>query len=411
MLSLVAPAQALNLILERIAPLSSEVVAHAEVLGRTLASDLASPLELPAFDNSAMDGYAVRAEDLALASENSPVTLSILETLGAGEVPQQPVSSGFCTKIMTGAPVPRGADAIVMREDTRETSGSAQVEILTTARAGENIRRAGSDVARGEMVLRAGTPVAAAQWAMLAALGVSRIEVIRRPRVGIIATGAELAAPDVPLREGQIRDSNSFALRAMTLACGAEVQSVRACGDTVDEFEAVLREMAADCDAIVTSGGVSAGDFDVVRDVLRARADVVFWKIAMKPGKPVMFAIFEGLPVFGLPGNPVSVMVAFEEFARPALLQMGGRRALHRPTVPVRLSGALRSPAGKQEFVRAHVRLENGQWHADFPADQGSGRLSTMTNANALLIIDAECERVEAGQIVAARLLDCAEIA
>lgn len=410
MQTLITPDKAWDLINNHVVPLAGEVVSHGEVLGRTLRDDITSPLQLPAFDNSAMDGYALCAADLEGANESAPARLQILEIIGAGDMPQHPVSRGFCSKIMTGAPLPRAADAVVMREDTRQNRDGAVVEILTSARVGENIRRAGSDVARGETVLRAGTVVGAAQWAMLASLGMSQVEVIRRPRVGIIVTGAELASLDAPLREGQIRDSNSFALRAMAQNCGAKVVEVRFCGDKPDEFESVLRELTLRCDAVVTSGGVSMGDFDVVRDVLQVCAEVVFWKIAMKPGKPVMFAKFEGKPVFGLPGNPVSVMVAFEEFVRPALLQMGGRRALQRPTIPVRLGGDLKSPLGKTEFVRAQVRLQNGEWQADFPADQGSGRLSTMTNANALLVVAADCDFIQAGEMVMARLIDCPEI-
>lgn len=415
MQQLVSPAEALRLILERAVPLETENLAHAEVLGRILARDVVSPLQLPAFDNSAMDGYALCAADLTDAGESAPASLRVLEIIGAGDVPKHVVSRGQCSKIMTGAPLPMGADAVVMREDTREAAqdepgDKSTIEVLASARSGENIRCAGSDVAQGEIVLRAGTVVGAAQWAMLASLGLTRIEVFRRPRVALIVTGAELANLDAPLREGQIRDSNSFALRALVENCGAEVALMRACGDDFEAFEAVLREAATQCDAIITSGGVSVGDFDVVRDVLQAVATIIFWKIAMKPGKPVMFADFLGKPVFGLPGNPVSVMVAFEEFARPALLQMSGRRALKRPVVSVQLGGALRSPLGKVEFIRASVRLENGQWHAQFPADQGSGRLSTMTSANALLVIEADCEFVEAGQLVWARLIDCPEI-
>ncbi len=411
MQTLITPDAALRLILERVAPLSTETVSHEAALGRTLASDIASPLQLPAFDNSAVDGYALCAADFEGATAATPVQLQLLETIGAGEMPQREVSRGFCSKIMTGAPIPRGADAVVMREDTRGGDSSSAVEILTVVRPGESVRRAGSDVARGETVLRAGTVIGAAQWAMLAGLGIAQVEVARRPRVGIIATGAELVGVDAPLGEGQIRDSNSFALRASVQSCGAEIGAIRACGDTLAEFEAALREVAAGCDVVITSGGVSMGDFDPVRDVLLNLAEVVFWKVAMKPGKPLMFALFEGKPTFGLPGNPASVMVAFEEFARPALLKMGGRRALQRATVAVRLDSPLHSAPGRTEFVRAKIRLENGEWHAQFSADQGSGRLSTMTGANALLVIAADCERLEAGEIVPARLIDCPEMA
>jgi molybdopterin biosynthesis enzyme len=194
------------------------------------------------------------------------------------------------------------------------------------------------------------------------------------------------------------------------LDCGAEVAAYRHCGDSAHDLEAVLREVAQNCDIVITSGGVSAGDFDPVRDVLLAQAEVYFWKIAMKPGKPVMFACFESKPVLALPGNPASAMVAFEILARPALLQMGGRHCLKRLEVPVRLQAALRSQPGRTEFARCTVLFKNGEWQADFPTDQGSGRLSTMTNANALLVVPAETTALDAGATLMARLIECPDV-
>jgi molybdopterin molybdotransferase len=405
---MVTPEEALATVLECVTPLKTEVLPHGEGLSRTVAQNVLAPLDLPPFNNSAMDGYAVIAANLEAANPQSPVSLSSLETIGAGEIAQLTVTSGTCIKIMTGTPVPAGADAVVMREETRENGGA--IAFLAPTRVGQNIRLKGSDVQLGEVVFEAGTLIGAAQWAMLASLGVAQVEVFRRPRVGIVATGAELVAVDAPLEAGQIRDSNSYALRAMVENCGATVQTVRQCGDSFAELETVLREIAPHCDAIITSGGVSAGDFDPVRDVLREHAQVLFWKIAMKPGKPVMFGIFEGKPIFGLPGNPVSVMVAFEEFARPALLKMGGRRHLQRMELSARLEASLRSPEGKVEYVRALVRPKNGEWTAQTHGDQGSGRLSTFARANALLVVPAATTSVAAGENVIARLIDCPEI-
>jgi molybdopterin molybdotransferase len=409
MKTMVTPNQAVALILERALPLTTEPVPHELALGRTLAGDVIAPLDLPPFDNSAMDGYAVVAADLTMAHSEAPVALTCLETVGAGDVPQMGVSRGNCVKIMTGAPLPPGANAVVMREETRQQG--SKVEFLEAATPGQNIRRAGSDVAQGETILSAGTKIGAAQWAMLASLGLAQVEVVRQPRVGIIATGAELVAVHQPLLPGQIRDSNSYALRALVESCNAEVVSVRHVGDGLAEFEQVLREVAEVSDAVITSGGVSAGDFDPVRDVLRDQADVFFWKIAMKPGKPVMFASFEGTLVFGLPGNPASVMVAFEEFARPALLNMSGRQALKRVEVPVRMKSGFTSPSGRIEYVRAVIEPRNGQWLAATDADQGSGRLSTFTRANALVVVPAETTKVEAGEILMARLIETPEAA
>ena len=401
--TLLSPAQARALVLENIVAGPRETLAHDAALGRVLAADVVSEIELPPFDNSAMDGYAVRPSNL----QNAPTTLRQLEIVGAGAVPNARVEAGTCVKIMTGAPLPQGAEAVVMREETRATNDGVWFE--NTAQAGQNIRRAGSDVARGETVLRAGTRVRAAEWAMLAALGQSKVEVFARPRVAIITTGEELIGVGDELSPGQIRDSNGPALRALCLSAGADVVAERHVGDAPDELRAVLDELIGNCDLILTSGGVSAGDFDPVRDVLLGQARVIFWKVAMKPGKPLLFAFYRDVPILALPGNPASVMVTWEEFARPAILKRGGAQMLLRLEVRARLSETLKSAPGRVEFVRARVSNENGELVAHAPTDQGSGRLSTMTRANALLVIEADQTELPAGTFVTARLIDGAE--
>ena len=406
--TLLAPDAALALALQTIEVGPAQSVAHAQALGRVLARDTISPLDLPPFDNSAMDGYAVRVDDVRGASESAPTVLRCGEIVGAGEVPVSRVEAGTCIKIMTGAPLPAGAEAVIMREETRDIAG--QVEFFADAQTGQNVRRAGSDVARGETVLTAGTRVRPAEWAMLAALGCAQVEVYARPRVGIITTGEELTEVGAELQAGQIRDSNGPALRGLCEQSGAEIVAVRRVGDTLGELRAVLDELAPQCDLILTSGGVSAGDFDPVRDLMLNEARVVFWKVAMKPGKPVMLALYREVPVLALPGNPASVMVCWELFARPALLKRGGARALRRMEVRARLAETLFSAPGKFEWVRARLETQNGELVARASADQGSGRLSTMTRANVLLVIGPDQTRLEAGTQVTARLLDCAEI-
>lgn len=416
--TLVTPDLARRIVLDNVELLSHEAISHAQVLGRTLAQDIVSSVELPPFDNSAMDGYALRAVDI----EKAPIKLQVIETIAAGNFPQNEITSGTCARIMTGAPIPSGADAVVMREDTRESQN--EVEILTVVPPGTHIRRAGSDVAQEETVLRAGSLIRAAEWGMLASLGQEKVAVGRRPRLAIVTTGDELVKPGMPLKPGQIYESNSYCLEGLARSCGATIIAKHQVGDGVGQLASLLRALAVQCDAIITSGGVSAGDFDPVRDVLQEYAQVYFWKIAMKPGKPVMFASLPGydgsaqqyppIPIFGLPGNPVSVMVAFEQFVRPALLKMQGRRALHRPTLQAKLSGPLRSPQGKTEFVRALV-LPDGEgtsngWTAHLTGDQGSGRLSTMTRANALLVVPEGTTHLETGQMVPAQMTDWPEI-
>ena len=401
--SLLAPDAARAIVLQTIQSGPTETVPHAAALNRVLARDIVSQINLPPFDNSAMDGYAVIAADL----NPTPARLTQIETIGAGEVPTQTVSRGTCLKIMTGAPMPQGADAVVMREETRDEDG--QIEFGETAKRGQNVRRAGSDVARGEVVLSQGTRVRAAQWAMLSALGQSQVEVFARPRVAIVTTGEELVGVESSLAPGQIRDSNGPALQALCESAGAQVVARKHVGDTPDELRGVFDELRG-CDLILTSGGVSAGDFDPVRDVLLEDARVLFWKVTMKPGKPVMFAVFNETPVLALPGNPASVMVGWEEFARPAILKRSGARALRRLEVRARLEDTLQSAPGRTEFVRAQIEFKAGELCARASGDQGSGRLSTMTRANALLVIGADQTELPAGSWVSARLLECAEV-
>ncbi len=402
---LITPEQALEVVLQTVSTLSTEALPHHQLLGRTLAQEIISPLDLPPFDNSAMDGYAVIVADLS----EMETTLELIETIGAGEVAKQSVTAGKCLKIMTGAPMPIGADAVVMREETQEKN--LQVRFSEPVEAGQNIRRRGSDVKSGETVLEAGTKLGAAQWAMLASLGISEAQVYRRPRVGVLTTGAELVSIRTELKAGQIYDSNSFALSGLIEETGAELIEIRRVGDSTEEVSKALNELAAKCDLIVTSGGVSMGDFDPVRDVLHQTAKVHFWKIAMKPGKPVLFASLNEIPVFGLPGNPVSVMVAFEEFVRPAILKMSGRNFLRRPTVKARILHPINRSAGRTEFMRTHIEWddETNSYTASVKGDQGSGRLSTMSNANALLIIPAEIGTLEKGSPVVARLITAPE--
>jgi molybdopterin molybdotransferase len=351
-------------------------------------------------------------------SRESPRTLRVSQTIAAGAVPQ-PLQSGTCARIMTGAALPDGADAVVMREETVERDG--ETVFFTTPAPRQFIRPRAEDIARGEVALPAGIPVRAAEWGLLASLEQETVWVTKRPRVRLVVTGDEVTPLGEALRAGAIRVSNSWTLRALVASCCADVEIVRV-GDRAEEFRTAL---GGGCDAIITSGGISMGDFDIVRDVLPEEADIHFYKVAMKPGKPVMFGTLKQsrVPVFALPGNPVSVMVTFELFARPALLKLQNRTARRRPVVEAVLQSALRSPEDKVEWARAVISqdevrsnsgcLQNGRippWSARVQENQSSGRLSTMTRANALLELPVGIARVEAGEIVRAHLTDCAEI-
>jgi molybdopterin molybdotransferase len=306
---------------------------------------------------------------------------------------------------------------VVMREDTAE--GETEVRVLAEARQGQAIRRRGSDVRNGEVVMQRGSRVRAAEWGMLASLGCAQVPVFHQPRVGIIVTGAELVEVGQALLPGQFTIQTSWTLRGLVEECGAIASFVRRVGDDAVELRSALEDMFPLCDAIVTSGGVSMGDFDPVRDVLPTLAEVHFWKIAVKPGKPVMFATRQqderSVPIWGLPGNPVSVMVSFEQFVRPALLQMQGRRHTQRETLRVRVLESFSSPSNRAEFVRVQVWRDTlqddgtAQWVARVTGDQGSGRLSTMTASNALLLVPADVTHVAAGTICDAQMTDWPE--
>jgi len=403
-----SPDDALELILDRLGTVAAEEIPLSEALERTLSGDLVAPFPLPPFDNSAMDGYAVRADDLAGATPDQPARLKLHQVIAAGQAGADAVRSGTCSKIMTGSPIPPGADTVVMHEET--TSSEGEVRCHGPARPGQNLRKAGSDVRAGQIVLCDGARLDSAAWALLAALGQERVTVYRRPRIVLLITGAELVSPGTPLLPGQIYDSNAYALEGLARACGADILAVERCGDEPEPLRERLEHFASLCDAIVTSGGVSAGDFDPVRDVLLAHARVHFWKLAMKPGKPLLFASFAGVPVFALPGNPASAMVVFEEFVRPALLKLGGRTALLRPRLRVELESSHTSPEGRMEFVRARVEPDGSIWKAHICGDQGSGRLASMVGANALLRVPAECTQLTPGDTVWADLTSAAEV-
>jgi molybdopterin molybdotransferase len=409
MQQMISPGEALEIVLRHTPQLESEKVAHAAALARTLSRDIVAPFALPPFHNSAMDGYAVRAADLRAASAENPVALRVRGTIAAGGENVE-VTSGNCARIMTGAPLPAGADAVVMREEVREECDIACFE--AAAPAGDFVRRAGSDVERGETVMRRGEIIGGAAWGMLASLDFAQIDVVRRPRVALLVTGDELTSFANPLQPGHIRDSNSYTLRAALEECGAICEYSRTVPDDATELRAHLEEAAAHCDFIFTSGGVSAGDFDLVRDVLLEDAQVHFWKMRIKPGKPAMFATRVltresgdiATPILALPGNPVSSLVVFELLARPALLRMQARRTLQRPQIPVRVESDFSSPRGKTEFVRARVRHDEHGFVAALCGDQASGRLSSMLGANALLVVPENTTEVIAGATLTAHL-------
>ncbi|HOG47025.1 MAG TPA: molybdopterin molybdotransferase MoeA [Anaerolineae bacterium] len=406
--------QARQEILAQMRTLEPEQVPLLEALGRTLAEEIAAGADIPPFDNSAMDGYAVRAADVADATLEQPVALQVIATLAAGEAPGVAVQPQTAIRIMTGAPLPPGADAVVPFEDTDEGSAGAEhgrVRIASAVRSGANVRQAGEDVRRGEVVLRPGTVLRPAEIGLLASLGRPRVAATRRPRVAVIATGDELVDIDAPLGPGQIRNSNGYANAAQVLRYGGTPLLLPIARDTMTAVTARIEEgIARGADLFLTSGGVSVGDYDLVKRVLHDLGQIDFWRVRMQPGKPMAFGGIRGVPLIGLPGNPVSAMVVFEQFARPAIFKMLGRRRLRTPEIEATLLDDAKAYADRVRFLRAIVTVDvAGHWTARLTGPQGSGVLSSMVRANGLAIIPKHAGKVPAGTKVWVQMLEWPE--
>ncbi len=370
-------------------------VALADAQGLVLADDVVARLALPVFDNSAMDGYAVRAEDIAAATAEHPVVLPVAEDIPAGRTDQLALRPGTAHRIMTGAPVPAGATAIVPVEDT--DGGVETVAIRAPREPGKHIRRAGEDVAPGTTVLRRGQVVTPAMLGLAAALGMAGLPVIPHQRVLVISTGSELVPPGVPLRPGQIYESNSVMLAGAAREAGAQVTAVATAHDDVAQFAALLDRYAAGADLVITSGGVSAGAYEVVKDAFGREGDqgVEFVKVAMQPGMPQGVGRVAGTTIVTLPGNPVSALVSFEVFIRPALRRAMGLPDPERPHRPAVLTESLTSPRGKRQFRRAILDVDGGTVVSYGPP--ASHHLRWLASANALLDIPEDAVEVAAG--------------
>ena len=402
-------AEAVARILERIGALDEETVALRDALGRVLADDVISPITLPHWTNSAMDGYAVRASDVTGASEDAPVALPVIETIAAGAFPTRALGAGQATRIMTGAPLPEGADTVVRVEDT--DGGLERVLILKDRDAGKNTRQRGEDLHEGSVALPRGIPIGAAQVGILASVGHASVRVHRRPRVAILGSGDELVDIDRfdEVRAGRrIVSSNSYTLDALVRTAGGEPVGFGHAGDTLDAMRALLEQaVAVRPDLIVTSAGVSVGEFDHTRAALEAMgAEMGFWKVRMRPGAPLGFGMIAGIPWIGLPGNPVSAMVTFELFVRPVVRRMLGHVRLHRRPVTVTLDEPVSIGARLTHFLRAVVTpRDDGVLAARLTGPQGSGILTSMSLANALLVVPEDRPQIAAGERVSALLL------
>jgi molybdopterin molybdotransferase len=413
--------EALQKILNEVNALEAESVPILESLGQVLAEDIKSDINVPPLDNSAMDGYAVWSQDTKGASEKTPRVLRVIDIVLAGSISRQEVVSGTAVRIMTGAPIPRGADSVVQFEDTDEQKNKntpaekiTRVGILSEARPGLNIRLAGEDIARGTIALKKGTIVRSAEIGLMASLGYSRVKVIRRPIVAVLSTGNELVDVSQSLPEGKIYDSNAYSIASLVKRYGCIPKILGIARD--DEVELVSKlKQAQDADMLLTTGGVSMGDYDMVKDILARDGEMLFWQVRVKPGKPLAFGKIKGkdksgksrsIPHLGLPGNSASCMVSFELFVRPALLKMMGKKNLTKPTVEVIMEDSVKNDAGRRIYDRAIIEKRDGHYYARLTGPQGSGILTSMSLANGLVLIPEEITKVNKGDTVQALMLD-----
>jgi len=401
--------EALEMILDNISILESETVFILEALDRVLAEDIFADEDIPPFNNSAMDGYAIIAADTRSASASFPVPLEVIEELPAGYSTSAEVKSGKAIKIMTGAPMPKGADAVAMVEDTK--SEGSRVLIFKELSPGTNVRLAGEDVKKGDKVIEKGALIRPAEVGMLAALGKAQVTVSKRPRVAILATGDELVDIGEQLTYGKIRNSNTYSLYAQIKRLNCIPVDLGIARDVQEEIRDKIQGGLQSADTVLISGGVSMGEYDLVKDVLMELGmDMKFWKVAMKPGKPLLFGTIGLKPVFGLPGNPVSVMISFEQFVRPALLKMSGRRQLKKPVFKAILDGEIRKKLGRKHFIQSRIERFNGSYQATIAGPQGSGILRSMILANGLIVVPEDVSCVEAGTDVTVQLFDLPEV-
>ena len=415
--------EALERILSYIPILEPEEKPILDALGQVLTEDVNAPFDIPPHDNSAMDGYAVQAASTKGASKASPKVLTVIEEVPAGYVAQKTVGPGKAIRIMTGAPMPKGADTVVEFEETDEEArkatqghGLKQIGILTEVPPGKNIRYAGEDVRRGQRIMAEGAVLRPAEIGVLASLGHATVKVIRRPVVAVLSTGDELAAVGEPLTPGKIYDANSYSVASLIKRYGGIPKPLGIACDTIEALTQKIYQ-GLDADMLITSAGVSVGDYDVVKDVLARLGEITFWTVRMRPGKPLAFGLLgqksrngeRKIPHLGLPGNPVSSMVAFEQFGRPAIMKMMGKTNFAKPTVNAILEEPVTNKSGRRLYLRAVMSKRDGRYYASLTGPQGSGILTSMMYANGLAIIPEDTQSVKKGNLVKVQMLDWME--
>lgn len=420
---LIAVEDALNTILQNVTPVGAERVTLVQSFGRVLAQDIVSNVDVPPFANSAMDGYAIIAADSHNASPESPVRLAVIDNIPAGVTPSKTVTANTAARIMTGAPMPAGANAVIRFEETSEhilAGNVAENEVLlyNSVSAGDNVRLAGEDIKQGQTILKAGHRLRPQDVGVLAAIGQAQAPVYRRPRVAILATGDELVDVDEPIKPGKIRNSNEYTQAALAQKYGAQPVMLGIARDTVKDLTTKIRAgLEQQVDLFLTSAGVSVGDFDMVKTVLADEGEIQFWQVAIKPGKPLAFGVLRynnngqtcRVPLIGLPGNPVAAMVAFEVFARPAILKLGGQTTHQKTAITATLDEDITN-SGRRHYMRAYLYPQGDGYRVTTRDSgvqvQGSGILTSMVWANGLVVVPEQVTHLPAGAPVKVWILD-----
>ena len=406
--------EALGRVLARVRPLGDETVALDGALGRVLACDVLSDIDVNPFDNSSMDGYAVRSADLAAAGAGAPVALDVVGCIGAGSVFEGEVRPGSAVRLMTGAPLPAGADAVVRYEDVRVESGDggagSRVSFARPAAAGANVRKAGEEFKAGQVALACGTVVGPYALGMLASAGAATVEVWRRPVLGLFTIGSELVDMSVRPGPGKIRDSNTWCLRGQAREAGAEVRVYGIVPDDKASIDGALDRALAECDVVVSSGGASRGDFDFIEEVISRRGETVFTYLSLRPGKRQTFGMVAGKPVFGMSGNPAACSVGFELLIRPALLAMQGYPELSRPSLTAEVAATVKKKEDRAFYQRGRVeRAEDGRWVARECGTQSSALLGDLERCNCLIVVPEESRGLAPGDAAVCLRIDLPE--
>ncbi len=411
---MISVSDALNKLLSSFSQVESEEVPIEKAAGRILNSDIISEIDLPLFTNSSMDGFALRAEDVEEADRTSPKRLQLIEDIPAGKKPAKVLGKNQTSRIMTGAPLPEGANAVIPIEDTNQYVPEArrgpdlpdEIEVFRSIQPGAYIRRRGEDISSGDTVLKTNSQLRPQDLGLLAMLGKSKISVFRRPRIVILSTGDELVPVEFPLEFGKVHDSNAYTLSAMITRDGGDSVYLGIVPDEEQSVRDILVEaVRKGADLILSSAGVSVGAFDFVRTVVQSDGSLNFWRVNMRPGKPIAFGHFRNTPFIGLPGNPVSAFVGYEVFVRPVIRKMAGLLVTPRERIKAKVLEEIKSD-GRESYLRAFINSQNGEWIARLTGHQGSGNILSLVQANALLIIPSGVELLPSGTEVDAWLLD-----